>query len=165
VRRVVVDPGVLVSAILTPLGPPAEIVRAVRTGHLALVVCSHLLAELLGVLQREKFRAYLTIEEAEQYVAGLASTAETHPDPPPGTPISRDPNDDYLIALALETAADRSSAAMRTSSLSSELPYRFSAHAWSKNSRASRPERWSACQPHHARAGQPPYGRGVGRQD
>jgi predicted nucleic acid-binding protein len=47
-RRVVVDPGVLVSAVIAPGGPPAEIVRAIRDGRLALVVSPHLLAELVG---------------------------------------------------------------------------------------------------------------------
>jgi len=101
-RRLVVDPGVLVSAIITPLGPPAEILRAAAQGRVALVVCPHLLAELLGVLRREKFRSYLTIEEAERYVAGVASRAETRPDPQAVAPITRDPKDDYLIALARE---------------------------------------------------------------
>ncbi len=71
-----------------------------------LVVCPHLLAELLGVLQREKFRGYITTHEAEQYVAGLASIAEARPDPTAGAPISRDPKDDYLVALAREASAD-----------------------------------------------------------
>jgi putative PIN family toxin of toxin-antitoxin system len=106
VRRIVVDPGVLVSAIITPNGPPAEIVRAIREERLRLVVCPHLLAELLGVLQREKFRGYVTIDEAEQYVAGLASIAEARPDPTVEAPISRDPKDDYLVALARESSAD-----------------------------------------------------------
>lgn len=105
-RRVVVDPGVLVSAIITPRGPPAEIVRAVREYRLTLVVSPRLLAELIGVLQREKFRRYVTLEEVEQYVAGIASHAETLSDPPAGAPIARDPNDDYLIALARAAHAD-----------------------------------------------------------
>jgi uncharacterized protein len=106
VHRVVIDPGVLVSAIITPSGPPAEIVRAIRDERLRLVVCPHLLAELIGVLQREKFRGYITIDEAEQYVAGLASIAEARPDPMVEAPISRDPKDDYLIVLARESSAD-----------------------------------------------------------
>jgi predicted nucleic acid-binding protein len=44
VRRLVVDPGVLVSALITPLGPPAEILRAIADGRVTLVVCPHLLA-------------------------------------------------------------------------------------------------------------------------
>jgi putative PIN family toxin of toxin-antitoxin system len=106
VHRVVIDPGVLVSALITPLGPPAEIVRAIRAGRLTLIVSPHLLAELLGVLQRDKFRRYVTIDEVEQYVAGLASHAESIPDPPDPEQLARDPNDDYLIALAREAAAD-----------------------------------------------------------
>jgi putative PIN family toxin of toxin-antitoxin system len=66
----------------------------------------HLLAELLGVLRREKFRAYVTLDEAERFVAGIASFAETRPDPQPVSPITQDPKDDYLIALAREAAAD-----------------------------------------------------------
>jgi putative PIN family toxin of toxin-antitoxin system len=106
VRRVVVDPGVLVSAIIAPEGPPSDIVRAFREGRLEIVACPHLLAELLGVLQRDKFRRYLTVEEARQYVAGLASQAEIVRDPPVVPSVSRDPNDDYLIALARLANAD-----------------------------------------------------------
>lgn len=54
------------SAIITPSGPPAEIVRAIRLGRIALVVSPHLLAELLGVLRREKFRQYVGIDESRQ---------------------------------------------------------------------------------------------------
>ena len=105
-RRLVVDPGVLVSAIITPLGSPAEILRAVADGRVTLVVCPHLLAELLGVLRRDKFRGYVTIDESERYVAGLASHAETRQDPKAVSPVARDPKDDYLIALAREAAVD-----------------------------------------------------------
>ncbi len=59
-----------------------------------------MLAELLAVLQRDTFRRYVTIDEIEQYLASLAS------DPPDPEQIARDPNDDYLIALAREAAAD-----------------------------------------------------------
>src|SRR4051812_14591762 len=54
----------------------------------------------LGVLQREKFRRYVTLEEVELYVAGIASHADTRPDPPAADPIARDPNDDYLVAFS-----------------------------------------------------------------
>ena len=105
-RRLVVDPGVLVSALITPLGPPAEILRALADGRVALVVCPHLLAELLGVLRRDRFRAYVTVDEAERYVAGIAARAETRPDPQTVVAITRDPKDDYLIALAGEAGVE-----------------------------------------------------------
>lgn len=104
-RRVVVDPGVLVSAIITPAGPPAAIIRAAREGRLELVVSPHLLAELAGVLAREKFRRYLSLAEADEYVEGIALLAEAVEDPQADEPLARDPSDDYLIALARAAGA------------------------------------------------------------
>lgn len=103
--RVVVDPGVLVSAIITPAGPPAELLRAAREGRLDLIVSPRLLAELAAVLSREKFRSYLTLDEANEYVEGLAALAETVADVADPPAVSRDPNDDYLVAVARATGA------------------------------------------------------------
>jgi putative PIN family toxin of toxin-antitoxin system len=100
VRRLVLDPAVLVSAIIIPAGPPAELLRAARDGQLDLVVSPRLLAELAGVLRREKFRAYLSLDEVSEYVEGLAVLAETVADPGSAPRVSRDPADDYLVALA-----------------------------------------------------------------
>lgn len=66
----------------------------------------HLLAELLDVLRRDKFRDYLTLEEADLYVSGIASHGETVADPETVEPLVRDPKDDYLIALARTAAVD-----------------------------------------------------------
>jgi uncharacterized protein len=106
VRRLVLDPGVLVSAIITPAGPPAELLRAAREGRIDLVVSPRLLAELAGVLSREKFRAYLSLDEVGEYVEGLALLAETVADPREIPSVSRGPADDYLLALAGAAAAN-----------------------------------------------------------
>lgn len=103
--RVVVDPGVLVSAIITPAGPPAALLHAAREGRLDLIVSPRLLAELAAVLSREKFRTYLTLNEASEYVEGLAVLAETVADVDDPPEVSRDPDDDYLVALARATGA------------------------------------------------------------
>lgn len=58
-RRIVVDPGVLVSAALSPKGNPAKIIEAVRSGRVVLIVSPHLLAELDDVLGRPKIAAKL----------------------------------------------------------------------------------------------------------
>ncbi len=97
---VVLDPAVLVSALISPHGPPAILWRAVLADQLGIVVCPHLLAELAGVLQRPKFRPYATIDEADAFVAEVARHARTVPDPVKVSRESRDPNDDYLLALA-----------------------------------------------------------------
>jgi len=104
--RCVVDPGVLVAGIITPMGPPAEIVRRARTGAIEIVVSPHLLGELASVLARRKLRRYVTAEEASEYVEGLARIGISVADPPRKGLITRDPNDDYLVALARTSGAD-----------------------------------------------------------
>lgn len=104
--RCVVDPGVFVAGIIAPMRPPAEIVRLARTGGIEIVVSPHLLSELASVLARRKLRRYVTVDEASEYVGGLARIGISVADPPREGPIARDPDDDYLVALARTSGAD-----------------------------------------------------------
>lgn len=99
-ERVVADPAVLVSALITPQGNPALLWRAVVDRRLELAVGPRLLAELAGVLERDKFRRHTTVEEARAFVAEVARKAHRVPDPTDVPPVSRDAGDDYLFALA-----------------------------------------------------------------
>jgi uncharacterized protein len=101
VRRVVLDPGVLVSALISPAGAPARLLRAIRGGEFELLVSPHLLGELEEVLSRDKFRRYVSNPVVDDYLDLLRREAILAPDP--GGPYSlrsADPDDDYLIALA-----------------------------------------------------------------
>lgn len=105
--RVVIDPGVLVSAVLSADGPPAQIVRALREDRLVIVVSDQLLRELSEVLARDKFRRYLTQEQADRYVEGIAASAERAADAAPSVVARvRDPDDEYLVALAEAAQVD-----------------------------------------------------------
>lgn len=79
--------------------------RAFANGRYELVVSPLLLAELRTVLRREKFRAFLTLEQAERFVEALARDAAAVADPGDVPALSRDRGDDYLIALARAAAA------------------------------------------------------------
>ncbi len=98
--RAILDPGVLVSALLSRSGAPARLLSLWSRGHYDLVVSPHLLTELAIVLRREKFRRYLSEEEAEAFVHWLKGAALLVPDPAQRPRYTRDPNDDYLIAAA-----------------------------------------------------------------
>ncbi len=105
-RRAVLDPGVLVSALISPEGSPAQLVSQGRDGALELIVSPLLLAELGGVLKREKFRRCASLGVARDYVEMLRreNVHASDPDRPP--PFrSADPDDDYLLALAYEQSA------------------------------------------------------------
>jgi uncharacterized protein len=65
-----------------------------------------LLAELTGVLLRDRFRRYATAAEVRELVDDLAAVATVMWDPPDPVAITWDPNDDYLVALALAAQVD-----------------------------------------------------------
>jgi putative PIN family toxin of toxin-antitoxin system len=101
VRRVVLDPGVLVSALITPTGAPAKLLELARDGKFELIVSALLLAELKGVLHREKFRRYVDLDTVRDYLDLLRRDAVIVSDPAVPSPLrSIDPDDDYLISLA-----------------------------------------------------------------
>jgi putative PIN family toxin of toxin-antitoxin system len=101
VRRVVLDPGVLVSALITPTGAPAKLLAQVRAGDLELIPSPFLLGELEEVLGRGKFRRYVDLDTVRDYLDLLGREAFAAPDPEGPPPLrSADPDDDYLIALA-----------------------------------------------------------------
>jgi putative PIN family toxin of toxin-antitoxin system len=106
VLRVVLDPGVLVSAVLSTTGPPAEALDAWRAGEFDLVVSPGLLGELEEVLLRPKFRASVTEDDVRGYVDALAAEAVVLPDPTDPPAVTEDPDDDYIVALALAARAD-----------------------------------------------------------
>jgi uncharacterized protein len=101
VRRAVLDPSVLVSALISPSGVPAKLLLEARSGRFELIVSPLLLEELEEVLRREKFRRYVGLDAVEAYLSVLGRDASFAADPEAPPPIRcADPGDDYLIALA-----------------------------------------------------------------
>ena len=100
--RAVVDVNVLISATLSARGPSAEVIRSGRDGGFELAVSELLLAELTRALAYPKIRKRIPAEEAASFVSwvrGHGTIAEDPPDPP--SVRSPDPDDDYLLALAI----------------------------------------------------------------
>jgi putative PIN family toxin of toxin-antitoxin system len=106
VPRVVIDPGVLVSALISRTGTPARLLRHWLDGALDLLVSPALLAELERVLARPKFERHFTCGEAAAFIALLRERGVEVSDPEEVKERSPDPADDYLLALAEGSAAD-----------------------------------------------------------
>ena len=104
--RAVVDTSVFVSAFIgSPAAAPAQVVAAWRDRRFVLVVSPRLLDELSEVLRRPKFARWSGDGRGERYAAAFAARAELQPDVP-ATAATRDPDDDYLVALARSARAD-----------------------------------------------------------
>lgn len=80
-ERVVLDPAVLVSALISPAGNPAALWDAVRDERIEIITSPWLLAELARVLARPKFRRYATMEEVEAFVEEVARYGTPLADP------------------------------------------------------------------------------------
>ena len=104
--RVVLDANVLVSALISPAGPPREIVQAWTDERIELVVSAALVDEMTDVLARPRFRRWVSTEVAAEFITGLAQDALLVEDAPPQPVVSADPDDDYLVTLACATRAD-----------------------------------------------------------
>jgi putative PIN family toxin of toxin-antitoxin system len=97
---VVLDPCVLIAAAIAPRGACSRLLSAWEAGELELVVSPHLLWELKVVLERRKFRKYLSREQVGRFVALLRQRARLVADPRRQRGLTLDPGDDYLVTLA-----------------------------------------------------------------
>jgi putative PIN family toxin of toxin-antitoxin system len=80
----------------------------VRAGGLNLISSPALLAELAEVMSRPKFQAILARSntDLERTLRELRRLAEIIDPPPLPAPVSRDPADDAVLALAAASQAD-----------------------------------------------------------
>lgn len=103
-RRVVLDANVLISSILKPTSVPGRAVS--HAIHSDLVLISEaLIGEVLTVLTRPKFAAFIEPSEARAVVFELIVISATIP-VTAHVQVCRDPDDDHVLALALSGEAD-----------------------------------------------------------
>ena len=102
--RLVLDPGVYVSALLSRRGPPFRLIELWDAGAYEVVVSPAVCGELRLVLARDRFRG-VSIDEIENLIAALEEHGlgcDDIPDPPA---VTVDPKDDYLVALTRSAGA------------------------------------------------------------
>ena len=121
--RAILDPNVIISAVLSPRGAPAKVLRAWLGGEFELLASPSLLAELERALSYRKLRERISEAESERLVEWLGREATLVSDPE-RAPAARsaDPGDDYLLALAEDARAVLVSGDQHLLALSDELP-------------------------------------------
>ena len=123
--RAVLDANVLVSALLSRGGAPAELLRRWTDGEFELVVSERLLAEVGRALRYPKIRARVVKSDASAFLTLLGDHADVVDDPVGSAPVrSRDPGDDYLVALAFAEKATIVSGDAHLLALADAIPVR-----------------------------------------
>jgi hypothetical protein len=103
--RVVLDTNVLVSALLDEASPPAQLLGLWRQGRFSLVTAAEQLDELKRVTRYPKIRARLTAALAGRLVNEIRDVAVVL-QTLPFVERSRDPYDNYILAIAEAAQAD-----------------------------------------------------------
>ena len=104
--RVILDTNILLSGLIAPGGVPARLIDAWLDGRFTLVSHSLQLDEFRAVSRRDKIRALVRPSEAGRLVNQIAALAYM-PERLPPVERSRDPRDDFLLALCEAGAANR----------------------------------------------------------
>jgi putative PIN family toxin of toxin-antitoxin system len=120
--RAVLDPNILIAALLSPTGTPAQIVARWLAGEFELVSSEALLAELERALAYPKLRRRIAAGPAAEFVDLVRSSANLALDPPAAAHRSADAGDDYLLALAEAERAVLVSGDQHLLALADELP-------------------------------------------
>jgi putative PIN family toxin of toxin-antitoxin system len=121
--RAILDPNVIISALLTRGGAPAKVLRAWLEGRFDLIVSPLLLDELERALAYPKLAERIKVEEAVALIDWLRREAILVEDPAePATSHSEDPGDEYLLALAEAERAVLVSGDRHLLALTEELP-------------------------------------------
>lgn len=121
--RAVLDTNVLISAVLSRSGAPAQLLELWLGGAFELVTSPKLLEELERVLAYPKIRSRVSEEEAEALVSLIAVGSITVADPTEFPSVrSRDPDDDFLISLAAQSRSILVSGAPDLLDLADQIP-------------------------------------------
>ncbi len=103
--RVVLDTNILVSALLSPTGPPAAIYSAWEDGKFTLLTCAEQLNELRATLYKPKIAELIKPHRGGRLVNQIRQLAE-NVGPLPRVERSPDPADNFLLALCEMGQAD-----------------------------------------------------------
>ena len=104
--RIILDTNILLSGLITPSGVPGRLVDAWLDRRFTLISHSLQLDEFRAVSRRDKIRVLVRPSEAGRLVNQIAALADM-PERLPPVERSRDPRDDFLLALCEAGAADR----------------------------------------------------------
>ena len=103
--RIVPDPGVLIAALISKNGAPAELLRRWVRGEFQFVVSPLLLEEFIDVTQRAKFRTYFATSDALEFAELFRVAGEEAIDSRTDAKVPTDDKDLYLVDLVVSSAA------------------------------------------------------------
>lgn len=108
-KRLVVDASTLVSGVASRPGggAPWLLLAALLDFDFEAVVCPRLIDEFRNALGNKYFQERFDPDDLTEIVASVEEAGIGHEDPKEIEALLRDPDDDYLVALARTTGAEK----------------------------------------------------------
>ncbi len=105
--RVVLDTNVFVSAAIQSGASHRIVEHLILENSDELIICDEILSEIRDVLvSRPRLRKWISLNDAKRYVEMLQLRFNFTPNPTDIIPLSRDSDDDYILALAQRERVD-----------------------------------------------------------
>jgi predicted nucleic acid-binding protein len=105
--RAVMDTNVLYAAFRSRLGASFEVFRRLRLGEWTAVVSNHLVHEYEEILKANASSLGLSLEDVDELLNAICARAEEWQLQSGWWPILTDPDDEPMVQLACESAANR----------------------------------------------------------
>jgi putative PIN family toxin of toxin-antitoxin system len=107
-KRLVVDASTLVSGVASRPGggAPWLILAALLDFDFEAIVCPRLISEFRDALTNDYFRERFDPDDLAEIVTSVTGAAVAYENPRRIEPLLRDPDDDYLVALARQAGAE-----------------------------------------------------------
>lgn len=103
--RIVLDTNIIISGLLSETGPPGMLLKLWLEGKYELLISKAQLNELSRVFEYKKIRERIPSDQAADFLGQLSSLAIVT-DPLLNINLSPDPDDNAILAVAIESQAD-----------------------------------------------------------
>lgn len=103
--RIVLDTNIIISGLLSETGPPGLLLKLWLEGKFELLISKAQLGELSRVFEYKKIRERIPPEQAADLLGHIDALAVVI-DPLPSIRLSPDPDDNAILATAIESQAD-----------------------------------------------------------
>ena len=103
--KIVLDTNIIVSGLISKLSPPAQLLQAWSDAHFTLVTSRLQITELFRVLDYDRIRPLINIEQKKRLQKNLDTEAmicDIHSN----IDLSSDPDDNVILATAVSGGAD-----------------------------------------------------------
>ena len=104
--QIVIDTNVLLAALLSKRGASYKLLSMLNDARWQLNVSTALMLEYEEVLKRERVQLGLSLADIDDLLDGLCAIANRLDIFYQWRPVSRDPDDDFLVDLAVRAQAD-----------------------------------------------------------